>query len=264
MFSACVYRKQDFRSILAYGCSVRPVNALPVPNILSVCKAEEGDNAVASLTDDNAANGKIDDAESVIAGRIEHLRSVRFVTILYRNPSYFIPAPGRSGLVRAKSGNPAVFSSRVYYPQCPFSHGRIRILCSGQRPGYIQKNYFPVPCPESRKAEKQIFFRVSGYIQKNCGSLPPFWRSAGYWHTFFLYIPCFTAQTEQKGENLRNSGVLRNNYFVYTLPDQMPIKICRPAREGAAANRSCTPRGNHCRIWTASISRCLCGQSGVM
>ena len=83
MFSACVYRKQDFRSILAHWCSVRSVNALPVPNILSVCKAEEGGDAVASLTDDNAADGKIDDAERVIAGRLEHLRSVRFVTTLY-------------------------------------------------------------------------------------------------------------------------------------------------------------------------------------
>jgi len=54
-----------------------------MPNILSVCKAEERGDAVASLTDNNAADGKIDDAEGVIAGRIEHLRSVRFVTILY-------------------------------------------------------------------------------------------------------------------------------------------------------------------------------------
>jgi len=33
-----------------YG-SIRPVIALPVPNILSTCKAEEGGDAVASLAD---------------------------------------------------------------------------------------------------------------------------------------------------------------------------------------------------------------------
>ena len=38
-------------------CSVRPVIRLPVPIILTVCKAEEGGDAVASLTDDNAADG---------------------------------------------------------------------------------------------------------------------------------------------------------------------------------------------------------------
>jgi len=42
-----------------------------VPNILSVCKAEEGGDAVASLTDDNAADCKIGGAESVITGRME-------------------------------------------------------------------------------------------------------------------------------------------------------------------------------------------------
>jgi len=42
-----------------------------VPNILSVCKAEEGGDAVASLTDDNAADGKTGGAESVIAVRME-------------------------------------------------------------------------------------------------------------------------------------------------------------------------------------------------
>ena len=57
---------------LAYKCSIRPVITLPVPNILSVCKAEEGDDAVASLTDDNAADGKIGGAESVITDRMEH------------------------------------------------------------------------------------------------------------------------------------------------------------------------------------------------
>jgi hypothetical protein len=43
-----------------------------VPDILSACKAEEGGDAVASLTDDNAAGGKIQGAESSITGRMEH------------------------------------------------------------------------------------------------------------------------------------------------------------------------------------------------
>jgi len=43
-----------------------------VPNILSSCKAEEEGDAVASLTDDNAAGDKIGGAESPITGRMEH------------------------------------------------------------------------------------------------------------------------------------------------------------------------------------------------
>ena len=43
-----------------------------MPNILSACKAEEGGDAVASLTDDNAAYGKIGGAGSLIIGRMEH------------------------------------------------------------------------------------------------------------------------------------------------------------------------------------------------
>jgi len=42
-----------------------------VPNILTACKAEEGDDAVASLTDGNAADGKIGGAESLITGWME-------------------------------------------------------------------------------------------------------------------------------------------------------------------------------------------------
>ena len=49
--------------------------ALPVPDILSVCKAEEGDDAVASLTNDNAADGKIDGAESAVPDRMDSMIS---------------------------------------------------------------------------------------------------------------------------------------------------------------------------------------------
>ena len=55
-------------SIFQY--SIRPEIVLTVPDILSVCKAEEGDDAVASLTDDNEANGKIDSAKSAVTGRM--------------------------------------------------------------------------------------------------------------------------------------------------------------------------------------------------
>jgi len=57
-------------SIFRY--SIRPEIVLTVPDILSVCKAEEGDDAVASLTNDNAADGKIDGADSVVIGRMEY------------------------------------------------------------------------------------------------------------------------------------------------------------------------------------------------
>jgi len=43
-----------------------------VPNILSACKAEEGGDAVASLTDDNAADGKIGGSDNPITGWMEH------------------------------------------------------------------------------------------------------------------------------------------------------------------------------------------------
>jgi len=46
-----------------------------VPNILSVCKAEEGSDAATSLADTNAAGNKVGGAESVIVGRVNH-RSV--------------------------------------------------------------------------------------------------------------------------------------------------------------------------------------------
>jgi len=42
-----------------------------VPHILSVCKAEEGGGAAASLPGYKAADGKIGGAESVIADRME-------------------------------------------------------------------------------------------------------------------------------------------------------------------------------------------------
>ena len=77
--SACVYRKQDFRHVL---CPRVPETGLPEhpgalvlrPVSKRIARAEyfvslQGGDAVASLTGDNAADGKIDDAESVIAGR---------------------------------------------------------------------------------------------------------------------------------------------------------------------------------------------------
>ncbi len=52
--------------IIATGIIDRMFIVLPVPDILSVCKAEEGDDAVASLTNDNAADGKIGGTESTV------------------------------------------------------------------------------------------------------------------------------------------------------------------------------------------------------
>ncbi len=63
-------------SIFRY--SIRPEIVLTVPDILSVCKAEEGGDARASLTNDfisagyNAADGKIDGVESAVTGRMEY------------------------------------------------------------------------------------------------------------------------------------------------------------------------------------------------
>ena len=62
----------------------------------------------------------------------------------------------------------------------PFPTDAYGIFCFRQRPGYIQKNYFPVPCPEPLGTEKGIFFTLSGYIQKNCRSRSTFLPSAGY------------------------------------------------------------------------------------
>ena len=41
-------------------------------NILSVCKAEEGNGVGPPLTDDNAADGKIGSADGLVSGWIEH------------------------------------------------------------------------------------------------------------------------------------------------------------------------------------------------
>jgi len=43
-----------------------------VPNILAVCKAEEGDDAVDTSADDNAVDGKIGGTESTITDRMEY------------------------------------------------------------------------------------------------------------------------------------------------------------------------------------------------
>lgn len=43
-------------------------NCTASEDILSVYKAEEGDDAVAPLTNDNVANGKIDGAEREVTG----------------------------------------------------------------------------------------------------------------------------------------------------------------------------------------------------
>ena len=40
--------------------------------ILSVCKAEEGSGVVPPLTADNAADGKIGSAGSIVSGRMEY------------------------------------------------------------------------------------------------------------------------------------------------------------------------------------------------
>ena len=45
---------------------------LPVLNILSACKAKEGGGVVPPLTDDNAADGKIGSAATMVSGRMEH------------------------------------------------------------------------------------------------------------------------------------------------------------------------------------------------
>ena len=47
--------------------------------ILSVCKAEEGSGVVPPLTDDNAADGKISSAVTVVIGRMEYW----FLPVLY-------------------------------------------------------------------------------------------------------------------------------------------------------------------------------------
>ena len=52
--------------------SIRPVTTVTVLYILSVCKAEEGSGVVPPLTDDNAADGKIGSAVTVVPGRMEH------------------------------------------------------------------------------------------------------------------------------------------------------------------------------------------------
>ena len=41
-------------------------------NEFSACKAEEGGDAVASLTDDNAADGKTGGSDNPITGWMEH------------------------------------------------------------------------------------------------------------------------------------------------------------------------------------------------
>ncbi len=61
-----------FRDDFAAQCSIRSVIALPVPDILSVCKAEEGDDAVDTPADDNAVDGKIGGTESVVTDRMEY------------------------------------------------------------------------------------------------------------------------------------------------------------------------------------------------
>ena len=53
---------------LSAGLEFHPVIRLSVPNILSACKAEEGGDALASLTDDNAADGKIGGSDTPITG----------------------------------------------------------------------------------------------------------------------------------------------------------------------------------------------------
>ena len=57
---------------MGYQCVVQLIFRLIVLNILSACKAEEGNVAVATLTDDNAADGKIGSAISLIMGWTAH------------------------------------------------------------------------------------------------------------------------------------------------------------------------------------------------
>ena len=52
--------------------AARPVTTVTVLYILSVCKAEEGSGVVPPLTDDNAADGKIGSAVTVVTGRMEY------------------------------------------------------------------------------------------------------------------------------------------------------------------------------------------------
>ena len=135
--------------------------------------------------------------------------------------------------------------------------------------GVYIKKLLPSTLPGVPGGQKTSFFpQIRVYTEKLSLHIPFFAISGVLTHNF-LYMPCFTIQTEQKRESLRNIGVLGNNYFIYTLPDQMMSKIGRPAR-GLATNRNCTPEeisagfgqlplegvhGQLCRIWTASISR---------
>ncbi|MCI9124710.1 MAG: hypothetical protein HFH35_11625 [Eubacterium sp.] len=61
---------QEIKLFLCSWCNIQPVIRLSVPNILSVRKAGEGGDAAASLTDGNAADGKTDSSESLIADRM--------------------------------------------------------------------------------------------------------------------------------------------------------------------------------------------------
>jgi hypothetical protein len=63
---------EPYISDLKGKCVVRLIIRLIVLYILSVCKAEEGNVAVSTLTDDNAADGKIGSAISLIMSRTAH------------------------------------------------------------------------------------------------------------------------------------------------------------------------------------------------
>lgn len=76
-------------------CSIQSVIIIPVLNILSVCKAEEGSGVIPPLTDDNAADGKIGSAGTMITGWMEYWHHL-FLSFLFS--TYVSPPEIREAL----------------------------------------------------------------------------------------------------------------------------------------------------------------------
>ncbi len=182
--------------------------------------------------------------------------SVRLPFILY-------PAPNRSGPVRAQNGNPDVFSSRVYCQKCPFSHGRMRNLLFRTEAGVYRKKILPCTLPGVPRGHKNRFFpHIRVYTEKLSLHIPFFAISRVLTHNFSVYALLPRTNRAKRGELAKQRGIAEQLFYIY--PAGSNNDQNRPTCAGGRCQTATAPRENCCRIWTASISRFVGGQSGVM
>ena len=150
----------------------------------------------------------------------------------------------------------------VLFPMSVFPRTYTTYCVPDRGQGIYKKipSQYPAWCHWGQK--NRFFSAYQGIYRKIVALHPIFCDQRGMDTQFFCIYPVSLYKPGKKGEFAKRRGTAEQLFYIY--PAGSKDDQNRPASVGAATNRSCTPRGDWCRIWTAFISRFVGGQSGGM